>query len=173
MEKVCTDFKVREAVKNDMHAVWVIFNDVLENSTATFEENPYSLESWIEVFETKQNQKLPFLVAEKNGEVVGYGSFGPFRKASGYKITYEHSLHVDKRYRGQGIGNAILAELIKRAPLSGIENLVAAVDADNLPSIAIHKKFGFTETGRMPNVARKFGRDLTLVLLQLPLRQKV
>ena len=52
-----------------------------------------------------------------------------------------------------------------------LENLVAAVDADNLPSIQIHKKFGFVETGRMPNVARKFSRNLTLSLLQLQIKK--
>ena len=118
-------------------------------------------------FAFKEIFDIPFIVAEYNGSVIGYGTFGPFRKASGYKITVEHSLHVDKQYRGQGIGKDILAELIKRASTIGIENMIAAVDGDNLASIKLHEKFGFKIVGSLENVARKFSRDLTLVLLQL------
>lgn len=171
IEKSNTNFQLRDASQNDLKAIHHIFNEILIHTTATFEETPYTLDMWNEIFVMKQVQSLPFIVAEQKNEVVGYGTFGPFRKASGYRITMEHSLHVDKRFRGQGIGNTILAELIHRAKSLGIENLVAAVDSDNLPSIQIHKKFGFIETGRMPNVARKFSRDLTLSLLQLRLKK--
>lgn len=165
------NFTIRDARKNDMDAVHRIFNEVLKNTTATFEEEPYSLQSWLEIFDFKSSQATPFIVGEHNGAVIGYGTFGPFRKASGYKITAEHSLHVDEQYRGQGVGKAILTELIKKASAAGIENLVAAVDADNLSSIKLHEKCGFKTVGKMPNVARKFSRDLTLVLMQLRIKE--
>jgi len=152
-----------------MVSVHKIFNEILVNTTATFEEEPYSLQTWLEIFDLKQSNKTPFIAAEHNGAVVGYGTFGPFRKASGYKITAEHSLHVDEQYRGQGVGKAILTELIAKASVAGIENLMAAVDADNLSSIKLHEKLGFKVVGRIEKVARKFSRDLTLVLLQLHL----
>lgn len=171
MNKIDLEITLRDAAQVDLKAIQQIFNEVLMHTTATFEETPYTLNAWNEIFVMKQEQNLPFIVIEHKDEVIGYGTYGPFRKASGYKITMEHSLHVDKRFRSRGIGNAILAELIHRASLSGVENLVAAVDADNLPSIQIHKKFGFVETGRMPNVARKFSRNLTLSLLQLQIKK--
>jgi L-amino acid N-acyltransferase YncA len=169
MLKSVSDFKIRDACKNDMNSVHIIFNDILLKTTATFEEEPYSIQTWLEIFEFKKSQNTPFIVAEHNDVVVGYGTFGPFRKASGYKITVEHSLHVDKKFRGLGIGKAILNELIKRASEIGIENMIAAVDADNISSVKLHETFGFKIVGSIENVARKFSRDLTLVLLQLRL----
>ncbi len=162
-------FKIRDAKKSDMNAVHKIFNEVLINTTATFEEEPYSLKTWLEIFDFKLSQKTPFIVAEHNNIVVGYGTFGPFRKASGYKITVEHSLHVDKQFRGQGIGKSILNALIKKASEIDIENMIAAIDADNLSSIQLHEKLGFKIVGKIENVARKFSKDLTLVFLQLRL----
>ena len=162
--------EIRDAKVEDLTFVHQIFNDILLNTTATFEEVPYTLEAWVEVFNQRQSVGFPFLVARAGDKVVGYGTYGAFRKASGYKITVEHSLHVDKNYRGQGIGKKILQELIIRAKIGGIENLVAAVDAENVTSVRLHQKFGFVIAGEMKNVARKFSRDLTLVLLQLNLK---
>ena len=169
METSKLNLRMRDANKSDLNLVREIFNEVLVNTTATFEEEPYTLQTWMEIFDAKASQKMPFIVAELDGLIVGYGTFGPFRKASGYKITAEHSLHVDKKFRGQGIGKAILTSLIGKASDVGIENLVAAIDADNSSSIVLHEKFGFKRVGRLGNIARKFSRDLTLVLLQLRL----
>jgi L-amino acid N-acyltransferase len=163
------NFKIRDAHRNDMNSVREIFNEVLINTTATFEEEPSSLKTWIEIFDLKLSQKMPFIVAEHNSVVIGYGTYGPFRKASGYKITVEHSLHIDRQYRGQGIGKAILNALIQKASESSIENMIAAVDADNLSSIKLHENLGFKIVGKIESVARKFSKDLTLVLLQLRL----
>ena len=164
--------EIRDAAIEDLTFVHQIFNEILINTTATFEEEPYTFESWVEVYKSRQAMGFPFLIATIGDKVVGYGSYGAFRKASGYKITAEHSLHVDKNFRGQGIGKKILQELIYRAEASGIENLVAAVDADNFSSVQLHQKFGFQIAGEMKNIARKFSRDLTLVLLQLKLNSR-
>lgn len=171
MEKVNPDFKIRDAGKSDMESVHRIFNEILLNTTATFDEDPYSIQTWLEIFEARQLQNLPFIIVEVHGAVVGYGTFGPFRKASGYKITVEHSLHIDKQYRGQGLGKAILTELIKRATQLEFQNMIAAVDADNTSSVRLHEKFGFVQVGKLENVAKKFSRDLTLILMQLSLNR--
>ena len=171
MEISKLNFKIRDAQKNDMKAVCEIFNEIIIHTTATFEEEPSTEKAWMEIFETKKFDQLPFLVAEHNGLVIGYGTFGPFRKASGYKITVEHSLHVDQKYLRLGVGKALLSELIGKASATPIQNMIAAIDADNLPSLKLHEKFGFKIVGQMENVARKFSRDLTLVLLQLRLKK--
>jgi L-amino acid N-acyltransferase YncA len=169
LEFANTNFKIRDAVRSDIESVHRIFNEILATSTATFEEEPIKIKTWFEVFDTKQLNDIPFLVVETEGVVIGYGTYGAFRKASGYKITVEHSLYLDERFRGQGIGKTILSELIRRASNQGIHNMIAAVDAENLFSIKMHEKFGFKVVGKLENVARKFSRDLSLVLMQLSL----
>jgi L-amino acid N-acyltransferase YncA len=168
-ELTTLNFKIRDAVRTDVESIRRIFNEILTTSTATFEEVPSTTEAWLEIYDFKKLNNIPFLAVEFEGSVIGYGTYGAFRKASGYNITVEHSLHVEGTFRGRGIGKAILKELIQRASELEIRNMIAAIDADNEPSIRLHEKFGFKVVGKLENVARKFSRDLNLVLMQLSL----
>jgi L-amino acid N-acyltransferase len=106
------------------------------------------------------------LAARSGSGLLGYASYGPFRIPSGYRLTAEHSVYVREDARGRGIGKALLAALVERARVQGLHILVGGIDGDNELSIAMHKKMGFEESGRMPEVGRKFDRWLTLVFLQ-------
>jgi phosphinothricin acetyltransferase len=106
------------------------------------------------------------LVAEENGRVVGYASFGDFRPFEGYRITCEHSVYVAEDARRRGVGTALVAALIEEARRQGKETMVGAIDAANADSIGLHEKLGFVEVGRLPGVGTKFGRRLDLVLMQ-------
>ena len=55
MKKSDLNFKIRDAQKSDMNSVHEIFNEVLSNTTATFEEVPYSLQAWIEILHSKKS----------------------------------------------------------------------------------------------------------------------
>ena len=101
-----------------------------------------------------------------DGAVLGYASYGSFRAYSGYRLTVEHSVYVRGDVRGQGIGAALLASLILRAQAQGLHVMVGALEAGNTASLALHASQGFSETARMPEVGWKFGRWLTLVLVQ-------
>lgn len=167
-EKV--SISIRSAAKADMERVHLIFNEILLNTTATFEEHPYSLERWHQLFESKRIEGLPFFVAEIKGFVIGYATYGPFRKASGYRVTVEHSLHVDEKHRGLGAGSILLKYLIAHAKGKRLWAMVAGIDSENLTSLALHQKFGFKESGQLTNVAEKFSRSLSLTLMKLDLR---
>jgi phosphinothricin acetyltransferase len=120
----------------------------------------------IEWFDAKVRDGYPVLVACEADQVVGYGVFGNFRFGEGYNHTVEHSVHVRSDKRGQGIGKKILAELIRIATAENRHVMVAAIDSKNLGSISLHAQYGFVETARMPEVAKKNGNPLTLVLMQ-------
>lgn len=157
---------IRAAKESDLAKVCEIFKEVLLNSTATFEETPYDLNAWKEIFQNKQSAGFPFLVATMQDQVIGYATYGNFRKASGYRISVEHSLHVDKNFRGQGIGSILLESIITEARKQKFSSMIAAVDSENTTSIMLHQKFGFFIAGKLPNVAEKFSRRLSLTLLQ-------
>ena len=109
------------------------------------------------------------LVAELDGEVAGYTTWGSFRggdRFPGYRHTVELTIHVDGRWHRQGVGRALLTALIERARALDVHALVAGIDADNGASIDLHRAMGFVEVGRMPEVGRKHGRWLDLVLVQ-------
>jgi phosphinothricin acetyltransferase len=98
--------------------------------------------------------------------VLGFASYGPFRTWPGYRSTVEHSVHVAAGRRRQGIGRRLVEELLDRAGRAGVHVVVAGIDADNHGSLRMHEQLGFEEVGRMPEVARKFGRWVDLALLQ-------
>jgi phosphinothricin acetyltransferase len=157
---------IRRASHADLEAITAIYNEVISNSDAIYRESRVPVSERIEWFETKINNGYPVLVATESDQVVGYGVYGNFRFGEGYNHTVEHSVHVRADKRGQGIGKAMLAELISIATAENRHVMVAAIDSKNLGSISLHAHYGFVESARMPEVARKNGSALTLVLMQ-------
>lgn len=100
------------------------------------------------------------------GAFLGYGALGPFRPHDGYAATTEHSIYVAPAARRRGVGRALLRALEAEARRAGRRVMVGGLEAENAASLALHFSEGFVETARMPDVGRKFGRWLTLVLLQ-------
>lgn len=113
----------------------------------------------------------PVLVAEnRDGDLLGYASFGDFRTGEGYAGTVEHTVYVADGARRQGIGGALLSSLIGKAQEKRLSAMIGGISADQAGSLALHAKFGFEEVGRLPGIGEKFGRRLDLVLMQLMLR---
>ena len=98
--------------------------------------------------------------------IAGFGTFGEFRAWPGYRHSVEHSVHVRADCRGQGIGRALVLELLARAAGLGKHVMIAGIDADNVVSIGLHRSLGFTDAGHFHEVAFKFGRWLDLVFMQ-------
>lgn len=157
---------IRRATHDDIEAISRIYNEVITNSDAIYRENAVPVSERIEWFEAKVRDGYPVLVACESDVVGGYGVYGSFRFGEGYNHTVEHSVHVSSDKRGTGIGKAMLAELIRIAVAENRHAMVAAIDSKNLGSISLHAKYGFVETARMPEVAKKNGNWLTLVLMQ-------
>jgi L-amino acid N-acyltransferase len=158
---------IRRATPEDLQGALDIFNDVVRTSTATFEENPRQLSDYVSAFNEKNLSNVPWLIAEYNGEIIGYGTYGIFRRASGYRGTVEHSLHVRADFRGKGVGSKILKQLIVEAKERSLDSMIACLDSSNTASIVLHEKFGFKKVGEIPRVAKKFARSLDLTIMQL------
>ncbi|HKD46953.1 MAG TPA: GNAT family N-acetyltransferase, partial [Rhizomicrobium sp.] len=156
---------IENARENDLPAITAILNHAAANTTATWHEYPKTDAEMTEWFAARTKDYVVLAARDASG-LLGYASYGPFRAQSGYRSSAEHSIYVREDQRGKGIGKALLAALIESARAQGLHVLVGGVDADNELSIALHKVFGFEETGRLPQVGRKFGRWLTLVFLQ-------
>ncbi len=78
----------------------------------------------------------------------------------------EHSVYVAEAAQRRGIASALLAALEAEARRTEMHVMLGGVAADNEASLALHRKHGFVETARMPEVGRKFGRWLDLVFMQ-------
>ncbi|HIQ18361.1 MAG TPA: N-acetyltransferase family protein [Novosphingobium capsulatum] len=157
---------IRNAGPADTPAILAIYNHAVKHTTAVWNATPATLadrEAWLA---DKARRDFPVLVAEKDGAVRGYATYGEFRAFSGYAKTAEHSVYVDPACHRQGIGKALLEALVAHAGRAGLHVLVAGIDASNTGSIALHEALGFVVAGRLNEVGRKFDRWLDLLFLQ-------
>lgn len=157
---------IREATHADLPAILTIFNDVIATSTAVYLDNPVTLEDRIQWLEGRQAQGYPVLVAEEQGTVLGFASFGDFRAYHGYRYTVEHSVHLAEAARGKGIGSALVQALFPYAQALNKHVMIASIDAANEGSIRFHERLGFTSGAYLPQVGYKFGRWLDMVFMQ-------
>lgn len=160
---------IRDAVDTDAGAIATIYNDAVTNTTAIWNEVTVDAANRVAWMADRRRLGYPVLVAVDpvDQSVIGYASFGDWRAFDGYRHTVEHSVYVRGDRRGGGIGRALLLAVIERARAIGKHVMVAAIEAGNTPSIALHEKLGFRRTGLMPQVGMKFGRWLDLAFLQL------
>ena len=151
--------------------VLAIFNEAIANSTALYDYRPRSLESMTGWFDAKSRGNYPVLGVEDDaGELLGFASYGPFRAWPAYKYTVEHSVYVDSRRRGQGVGRMLLGALVLAAEKQDYHVMVGGIDAANTISIRLHESLGFKECGIVRQAGFKFGRWLDLAFYQLILR---
>jgi phosphinothricin acetyltransferase len=161
---------IRAAVESDAEIIAEIYNDAVLNTTAIWNENRIDVANRIAWINSRQQAGFPVIVAtDKDDTVLGYASYGDWRPWDGYRHTVEHSVYVHKDVRGKGAGAALMQGLIQLAREAGKHVMVAAIESENAASIALHKKLGFIESGRMTEVGTKFGRWLDLTFLQLRL----
>lgn len=161
---------IRAAVGSDAEIIAEIYNDAVLNTTAIWNENRIDVANRIAWINSRQQAGFPVIVAtDKDDTVLGYASYGDWRPWDGYRHTVEHSVYVHKDVRGKGAGAALMQGLIQLAREAGKHVMVAAIESENAASIALHKKLGFIESGRMTEVGTKFGRWLDLTFLQLRL----
>jgi len=156
---------VRLATAADLDAINRIYNHFVLNSACTYQEEPSSAEERAAWF-SAHSPACPVTVAERGGEVVGWGSLSKFHARSAYRRTVENSVYVRHDCHRQGIGGVLLADLMERAKSAGHHSIIALIDSGQRGSLALHEKFGFVEVGRLREVGSKFGRWGDVVYLQ-------
>ncbi|MGI2034415.1 N-acetyltransferase family protein [Rhizobium panacihumi] len=158
---------VRDATEADLADIRDIYNDAVLNTTAIWNDNIVDLSNRQDWFAARVARGFPILVAEVDGKLSGYASYGDWRAFEGFRHTVEHSVYVHKDARGHGLGRLLMKALIERAEAGGIHVMVACIEAKNEASIRLHEKLGFRTTGTFLEVGTKFGRWLDLTCMEL------
>ena len=158
---------IRDAMEEDLAAITAIYNDVVKQSTAVYRDDVTTVAERTEWWRSRLQKGYPTLVACIGDSVLGFASFGDFRAAPGYRYTVEHSVHVDSRARGQGIGSLLVKALLPRAAALGKHVMIGGIDAENSGSLRFHERLGFEQVARLKEVGFKFGRFLDLILVQI------
>lgn len=162
----------RFAQPSDLPSIQVILNHAIEHTTAVYDYDQRSEADMKDWWQVKQTKKYPILVAELNNEIVGFCSYGEFRRWQGFYQSMEHSVYVKENAQGKGIGKTLLQKLIQEATERNVHILLGGIDADNTGSIRLHEKLGFEKTGHLKEVGFKFNRYLDLVFMQLNLSNR-
>ena len=157
---------IRAARAEDAAAIAAIWNAVIRDSAATFTTLEKTPEGLAQDIADKARAGHGFLVAESGGAISGFACYGQFRAGPGYARTMEHTIHLAPAAQGQGLGRALMTALCDHAAAAGAHSLCAGVSAENPAGVAFHRRIGFTEVARLPQVGFKFGRWMDLVLLQ-------
>lgn len=158
---------IRTAVTGDLPAIREIYAHHVLHGTGTFEEDPPDLDEMTARFAAVLKHRLPWLVADMDGRVLGYAYATPFRPRSAYRFTVEDSVYVAPDAQRVGVGDSLLTELIARCEAQGLKRLLAVIgDSGNLGSIGLHQRCGFTHQGLLTRVGLKFDRWLDVVLME-------
>ncbi|MEO8855502.1 MAG: N-acetyltransferase family protein [Burkholderiaceae bacterium] len=158
---------IRPSQAQDVAAIAAIYALHVHSGTGTFEVDAPS-EPEIAARRADVLEKgLPYLVAEVDGKVVGFAYCNWFKPRPAYRFSAEDSIYLAAGAQGQGLGRALLAELMVRAQRAGTRKLIAVIgDSRNTGSIAVHRSAGFTQVGVLKSCGWKFDQWLDVVLME-------
>ncbi|WP_343562176.1 GNAT family N-acetyltransferase [Kiloniella sp. b19] len=172
---------IRPMVSADYHAIRAINAWHVENSTASFEEQPPSLEIISAKLDGLEAQDYPRFVAERSDQnggktVIGYAYVAPYHTRPAYRHTVENSIYLAPRETGKGIGRALLQSLIvacsepsnRGYDFARMLALIGGVD--NVASIRLHKALGFKKVGLLEKVGYKHDKWLDVIVMQRTLK---
>lgn len=158
---------LRDATPADLPAITAIYAHHVLTGTGTFEEVPPDEAEMAARVARVQNAGWAWLVAEEQGEVLGYGYFAALRDRSAYRYAAEDSIYVRHDVHGQGLGKSLVAALLDRAEQAGFRQIFAVIgDSENVGSIGLHLSLGFRQVGLLRSAGLKFGRWLDVVYMQ-------
>lgn len=157
---------IRDALPSDAAAICAIYNPFVLDSTITFELEPITEQEMAGRIQNIQ-KRYPWIVMERNGEMLGYAYASEWKPRAAFLHTAESSLYMHADARGQGLGLVLYQDLLDRLKAMHMHLVIAAITWPNDPSIALHSKLGFTELGRMTQAGRKFDQWIDVSYWQM------
>lgn len=158
---------IRPSNGADLAAITSIYAWNVDHGTGTFEVEAPTVAEMATRRGDVLSKRLPWLVAERAGTVLGYAYANHFRPRLAYRFCLEDSVYLAAQAQGQGIGRLLLAELLARCEAAGGRQMLAVIgDSANLGSVGVHRTLGFELVGVMKAAGWKFGRWLDVVIMQ-------
>ncbi len=161
---------LRAAVPEDAPALLAIYAWYVENTTVTFEYEAPSAEEFAGRIE-RTLRRYPYLVAERDGEILGYAYAGPFRERIAYMWSCEVSVYVRRDCHRLGIGRALYTELERILRMQNVASMQACISHPNRESVKFHASLDFERVARFSKCAWKMGRWVDVVWMQKILQE--
>ena len=163
-----SDLVVRDATAADAAACAALYAPYVATTTVSFEEEPPDAAEMARRIAAAQEHHA-WLLAERDGRLVGYAYAVPFRARSAYRHTCEVSVYVDASAHGQGIGRTLYTALLDRMRAGGMRLAVGGATMPNGASERLHRALGFEVVGTFREVGFKQGRWCDVTWFQKPL----
>jgi L-amino acid N-acyltransferase YncA len=156
---------IRPATEKDQQAIMEIYNEAVENTTATFDTDKRSLVKQLDWFRNHKHNH-PVIVAEQEGVIKGWASLSPWSERKAYDETVEVSVYVHSNHRGKGIGKKLLEIITLEGKRVNNHTILSRISAGNDISIHIHEQLGYRHIGIIKDAGRKFGRFIDVHMMQ-------
>lgn len=158
---------VRPVRETDIPAITAIYAHAVLHGFASFEVDPPDEAEMTRRMRTVTDGGFPYLVAEKDGKLLGYAYAAPYRARPAYRNSVENSVYVSPDAHRLGVGKTLLRELVDTATRLGFRQMIAVIgDSGNAGSIGLHRALGFIFCGTIHSVGYKHGRWLDSVIMQ-------
>ena len=157
---------IRNASAGDAKQICDIYNHYVINSTVTFEEEPVPVKKMLARMKRLQ-PKFPWLVYEKDNEVLGYAYTTEWRSRIAYRYTAETTVYLKPGMQGRGLGSLLCKALIEEIRSYPIHTLIAGIALPNDSSIALHEKLGFEKVAHFKEVGFKMNKWIDVGYWQL------
>ena len=161
--------RVRSAALEDAQAIASIYNLEVEETTATFDLEPRSIDAQRRWLQERSGAHVVLVAESDQGEVIAFASLSPFKARPAYSTTVESSVYVRRDSRGRGVARELMTELLETARSHGFHSAIARIADSQAPSLALHDSLGFQLVGVEREVGRKFGRWLDVSVMQVML----
>ena len=160
------DVSVRPSTETDVPAMVAIYTHHITRGLGEFDPEPMHADDIKRRRKNMLRRRLPHLIAERRGGVVGYAYAVPFRKRPAYRYAVKHSIYVHSEHLHSGIGRLLLPALIDACTSAGFRQMFAYIDADNTASQKLHEVHGFRRVGLLEGVGFKYGTWTDSLLMQ-------
>lgn len=160
---------IRPVISEDWPAITGIFNHFIVESFAAYSDQPVPENFFPDRY--RSQAAYPFLVAERDGRVVGFAYLAPFHPAPTMKHAANLTYFIHPDFTGQGLGGRFMELLFAEGQKMGITNFLANISSLNPGSLHFHRNHGFTECGRMLGVGVKMGESFDMVWVQKRITQ--
>ena len=163
---------IRPSHDEDISAITLIYSHYVLHSTCTLETTPPTIDEMARRRADVLQQRMPYLVAEQAGLIIGYAYCTQFKPRAAYRFSVESSIYLAVNMCGQGVGRQLLQALIHEAERLGMRKMIACIgDATNERSIRLHRAAGFMPVGAMKSCGWKFNRWLDVLFMDRAIGQ--
>lgn len=157
---------IRDVILSDAKRIHKIYNNYVEDSRATFQEQSLSLKE-IEAQIQRIVKNYPWIVYQERDQIVGYTYADKWKEKTAYRYTVETSIYLDPEHLGKGIGSKLKESMIKELKTRGFHTVISAISLPNPASIAMCEKFGFQKVGQLKEIGYKFNEWIDVGYWQL------